>query len=423
MAKAIGGEVINADSMQVYKRIPIITNKHPIVEREGVPHHIIDYVDWSVNYSISRFAKDAQAAIDDIHSRGKIPIVVGGTHYYLHELLFENKTVGHATRELTPQEKEILDGPVEKICGELAQVDPVILGKFHPRNKRKLRTALMVYYTTGRRPSDIYHEQKVNESSALSLKYNTVFFWPFCDREVLLPRLYERVETMMALGAVDEIHEMDTAYRAEEPVDITRGVWQVIGFKEFLPWLDGGCLDQQLFKDGVEKMKIRTRQYANDQVKTARKLLGVELVKEARFNYRHGGKMYILDATDLTQWDAECARGVDIAKHFIKEGPNAVTHAEAPPRLEHLLPTAKSFSTANSDKLLGLESNWKHFECDVCKDGDGNILVVVGKQQWDIHVKSRRHRKQHKYLDRKRAHEEHVAKNKKMRESADEAEE
>ena len=114
LAKKINGEIINADSMQVYKGVDIITNKHPFKEREGIPHHVMDHVDWSEEYFIHRFNNEANLAIEDIHSRGKVPIIVGGTHYYLQTLLFNNKTMDKKKeRELNDTELELLDGPTD----------------------------------------------------------------------------------------------------------------------------------------------------------------------------------------------------------------------------------------------------------------------------------------------------------------------
>ena len=119
MAQAINGEIINADSMQVYRGLEAITNKHPIAERRGIPHHVMDHVDWKEEYYIHRFTKEANTAIDDIHSRGKVPIIIGGTHYYLQSLLFDNKTITAEKSDLTEEQSQILDGPVETLFSTL----------------------------------------------------------------------------------------------------------------------------------------------------------------------------------------------------------------------------------------------------------------------------------------------------------------
>lgn len=425
LAKAVNGEVINADSMQVYKRLPIITNKHPMDEREGVPHHVMDHVNWNEDYFIHRYSEEANNAIEDIHSRGKIPIIIGGTHYYLQNLLFKNKTVGEKEdmqnpRQFTKEEQDLLDGPVEAIFETLTKVDAVISEKFHPQDRRKLRRALEIYLITGQKPSELYHEQKLDELEDSSLKFSTLLFWVYCDREVLRERLDTRVDKMMETGALDEIKEMNSIFQNQKPKpDCTTGIWQVIGFKEFLPWLESGQTDKKLFDEGVERMKIRTRQYGKSQVKWIKKLLGVELHKEARFDYKHGGKMYLLDATDLTKWSTKVSsRGLEIAQQFLNNGPLGVREPQAPEDLMNVFPTEQFFDEFNSNKTIDSAGNWKHFECSVCKDSAGNPLVAVGEDNWNIHVTSRRHKRKLSYNDKKRTHEEMIAKYKKTKEEA-----
>ncbi|EGW30967.1 uncharacterized protein SPAPADRAFT_142348 [Spathaspora passalidarum NRRL Y-27907] len=396
LAKAINGEIINADSMQVYKKLDIITNKHPMEEREGIPHHVMDHVDWNEKYYLHPFRETAIAAIDDIHARGKIPIVIGGTHYYLQTLLFNNKTVGEveAEHELSQEQLEILDGPVDRLFKELQRVDPLIASRYHPQDDRKLRRALEIWYTTGNKASDLYREQKLDELEDSSLKYNTLLFWVYCDRQVLNPRLDTRVDKMMELGAVDEINEMYDYFKSRTPEPVcTSGVWQVIGFKEFLPWLTSGKTDDSLFKEGVERMKIRTRQYAKYQIKWILNMLLIELEKEARFNYKYGGKLYILDATDLTQWHENVQqRGIEIAKQFLEHGPPNVEIPQAPKHLMHMFTKSKGHITS-SQKVLDADLKWKHYTCDICKDKSGKPHVMLGKDVYDSHLASRRHKR------------------------------
>ncbi|CAL1184931.1 unnamed protein product [Candida parapsilosis] len=388
LAKKINGEVINADSMQVYKGADIITNKHPIEERENVPHHVMDHVDWSEEYFIHRFNKEANHAINDIHSRGKIPIIVGGTHYYLQTLLFNNKTMENKKeRELTKTEIELLDGPTNLLFEELQKIDPIIAEKFHPQDHRKLRRAVEIWYTTGQKPSDLYIEQKLDEQEQSSLKYNTLVFWLYSDPKVLQNRLDKRVDKMMETGAEKEIDELFQHY-SNNNCDCTSGIFQVIGFKEFLQWLENNKQNETDFAHGLERMKIRTRQYAKYQVKWIQKTLHLELQKEAKFDYVNGGRLYILDATDLSEWeDNVCNRGLAIAEQFFQQ---KVTLPETPGHLAGLL-TEKT--NLKSNKVIGSEQRWKHFKCDVCKDKNGDSFVAVGEDSWSRHLNSRRHKK------------------------------
>lgn len=418
LAEAINGEIINADSMQIYKKLDQITNKHPMEERKGIPHHIMDYVLWDEDYHIHKFSQDAQKAIDDIHSRGKIPIVIGGTHYYLQTLLFNNKTLDNANKqlsELTKEQLQILDGPVDVLFKTLEEFDPVVAKKFHPQDHRKLRRALEIYYTRGEKPSEIYHEQKLDELESSSLKYSTLFFWVYCDPDVLNERLDSRVDKMMDSGAIDEIKEMYEFYKDKDS-SCTSGIWQVIGFKEFLPWLENNQTEDKQFNEGVERMKIRTRQYAKYQVKWIKKSLITELDKEAAFDYTNGGKLYILNATDLNTWHKNVDDiGIQVAKEFLTSGSNGVTMPQASPELQELF---SNKSTNTSNRVLESRENWKHYTCDICKDKQGNPLVAVGDHSWNVHIKSRRHKKNEDGI-KKRKHNDEMIRLKKAEESRD----
>lgn len=383
--------------MQIYKGLEVITNKHPHNEREGIQHHVMDHINWNEEYYIHRFSEEANIAIDNILSRNKVPIIIGGTHYYLQKLLFSNKTISDDTKDkdvtFTPEQTEILNGPVEKIFEVLHKNDNLIAEKFHPQDRRKLKRALEVFYTTGQKPSELYHEQKLNELEDSSLKYNTLLFWVYSEPTILQDRLAQRVDKMMETGAIDEINDMYKFYESSDPKpDFTSGVWQVIGFKEFIPWLNTG--QDKDFKEGLERMKIRTRQYAKYQIKWIKKLLSVELQKESRFNFKYGGKLYLLNASDLDDWGINVkTRGINIAKNFLQHGPG-ITDPQKPDDIqEAIFPNEKEIASFNSNKRLDSTKNWKHFKCDYCKDKLGNSLIAVGEDNWLIHTKSRRHKK------------------------------
>lgn len=403
----------------MYCGLDNITNKHPIDERGGIPHHVMNHVPWLEEYFIHRFSQEANAAILDIHSRGKVPIVVGGTHYYLQNLLFRHKTIAESAdspgkvRDLTTEETDLLDGPVKNLFEAVKEIDPVIAGKFHPQDQRKLRRALEIFYTTGQKPLEIYREQKLDEFEDTSLRFNTTVFWLYAKHEILHDRLDKRVDQMMLHGAILEIRAMHQEYqRMTPPPDCTRGIWQVIGYKEFLPWL----LEEQsgqspkldiLFKEGVERMKIRTRQYAKSQVKWIRKILALELQKESQHNFKYGGKIYLLNATDLTEWTRNVSeKGIDIARDFLEKGPRSVRQAQCDEETIHVYPTHDYVDNLRSNKKAGAESGWRHYECDVCLNKDGKSFVAVGEDRWKVHIEGRKHRKQLLYIDKKRKHEE-----------------
>lgn len=379
LAEKFNGEVINSDSMQVYRGIPIITNKHPLEERNGVAHHVMNHVDWSEEYFLHRFEKECDQAIADIHSRGKVAIVVGGTHYYL-QCLF-NKRVESGSRELTEQESRILESEDPQLLHDtLKQCDPRIASKFHPNDARRIKRMLEIFYRTGKRPSDAYAEQEVG------LRYNTLFFWLYSDPEPLNKRLDDRVDKMLDIGGMDEINQLYQYYKSKnfDPDQCENGVWQVIGFKEFLPWLENQS--SVSVEDCVDRMKIRTRQYAKKQVKWIKKMLIPDI----------NGDIYLLDATDLSKWDTNVAQiSEGIAKDFVND--TAISHERAPAPLAALLDYKSSAKTAVDDTI--------QFTCDVCFDKHGKKLIAVGERSWEIHTRSRRHRSNMTRGSRKAAYE------------------
>ncbi|CCH60622.1 hypothetical protein TBLA_0D01140 [Henningerozyma blattae CBS 6284] len=368
IASHFNGEVVNSDSMQVYKDIPIITNKHPLEEREGVPHHVINHIDWKDEYYLHRFEKECIEAIEDIHSRGKIPVVVGGTHYYLQALF--NKSVKKdqdqtKNRKITIDEQKILDSNDSNlIFNALIKYDPKIADKYHPNDIRRVKRMLEIYYCTGKTPSETFAEQEN------TLRYDTLFLCLFSDRAALNKRLDNRVDKMLELGGMEEIEQLYKYYKENNySIDqCENGVWQVIGFKEFLPWLEDK--DNVKLEDCIERMKIRTRQYAKRQVKWIRNMLIPDI----------NGDIYLLNATDLDQWNTLVSeRALRITTDFVNN--NSISEAHAPPELEKLLPNLE-----NTTKPEG------HFSCSICRNSDNSELTVIGKDQWNIHLKSRRHK-------------------------------
>lgn len=407
LAKALNGEIINGDSMQVYAGLDNITNKHPIPERQGIPHHLLGHVPWKDEYTVNQFQKEAIDLIDSIHDRGKVPIIVGGTHYYAQSLLFKNTTLSSLDNKassvpLSSEQLAILDDPA-RVLDTLKQVDPIIAQKFHPNDTRRLRRALEIFYTKQQRASDIYAEQQnpseQDNSMLMSLRYRTLIFWVYCDQLVLDPRLDVRVDQMLANGLYDEVNDMYKEYKASStPVDLERGVWQVIGFKQFLPWLQG---QESTPDDGINSMKQATRKYARRQTKWISKKL-VSMLRDLQAREQDCGDIALLDATDLSQWHHNVYdKGLEIAKSFLEGN---LSHASlAPPGLEDKLVGRTAEQSFNRDK-------WKHYVCETCVSSDGSPHVSVGQEAWETHLKSRKHKatlrrikKQKEYQDWKKS--------------------
>ncbi|KAH3666413.1 hypothetical protein WICMUC_005681 [Wickerhamomyces mucosus] len=406
--------------MQMYKGVPIITNKHPIEEREGVPHYVMNHIGWDEKYFIHRFRKEALAKINEIHSRKKTPIIIGGTHYYLNSLIFNNKTIEtnenkqnsdsnievEGKGQLSKDMVDILNGPPEIIYQTLLSKDPKIAGKFHPNDTRRVRRALEIIFLTNKKTSEHYSEQLESVTNESSLNFNTLAFWVYSEKSILDKRLDDRVDKMLDNGGMDEIKELYYYYSSlPERPDCERGIWQVIGFKEFLPWLESGLSDDKLLKQSIIDMKTRTRQYAKRQIKWIKSLLAVDLLKESKHGYTNGGKLYLLDATDLKNWDDNVfQRGALITNDFLQN--KACTIDQTPDTLRNMLPKEEN-TRDNEDK----STEWKHIKCEVCFNNDNSPLILIGDNQYKIHLNSKRHRSNLNRGKRKRDYEAWLAKN------------
>lgn len=409
LAKRFKGEIINADAMQMYHGLPIVTNKITVEEQQGVPHHLLGFIGLDEEpYTASRFQPIASQVIRDIWSRGNLPIVVGGTHYYTNALLFSNSLVSKvmdkdsAEEELTDRDISamypILDGPTSVMMERLREVDPVMADRWHPQDRRKIRRSLEIFLRTGKRASDIYAGQKapnlqddvqISQSTSLGDSDMTatgaeavspLLFWVHCDPEVLKTRLNERVDKMVTSGLLREVMAMDKYLQKQTAagcdIDRTRGIWVSIGYKEFEEYLAALSLGPtreeltSLLKDAIEKTKGGTRQYAKRQIRW----ITLKLMPELRAD-RKLDKLYLLDGTNLHERSENVTEpALDITQKFL-DGAK--------------LPHPKSLSEAAKEYLSkGPEERPapKRQECTMCN------VVTVTDHQWQIHIKSRRHR-------------------------------
>ena len=253
LAKAFNGEVISADSMQVYKGMDIATAKPDEEEMSGIPHHLISIISPDEEFSVARFKELATKALNDIVSRGKLPIIAGGTGLYVDSFLgntsfLENTKNDEVRNELTARlEKE----GVMSLYDELKEKDPSAAEKIHPNNSLKIIRALEIFYSSGKtltHQNELSHlEESPYESFIIGLNAT--------DRDVLYNRINLRVDIMTEMGLVEEtktFFENESASTA----------CQAIGYKEMKPYLDG-LLSLEEAKDNL---KQATRRYAKRQL-------------------------------------------------------------------------------------------------------------------------------------------------------------
>ncbi|XP_064626774.1 tRNA dimethylallyltransferase-like [Lineus longissimus] len=421
IASRFSAEIISADSMQVYKGLDIITNKVTQEEQAECIHHMIGYIDpLHQTHKVTNFRDKALPIIDSILSRNKLPIIVGGTNYYIEALLWKflvdkQKASPPRTRDRSPlttrsspmgnsasssansprqpseetsEHGRNFDGERddtnsstdfasldnEALHRELERVDPVTALRLHPADRRKVVRALEVYHQNGQPLSEILSKQHEDTgASAISgpLRYdNTCIFWVQCDQKVLEERLDARVDDMIRRGLVKELLDFHEAYNrprvADNKVaDYTLGIFQSIGFKEFHDYLilpeeeRGTAHAQKLLQQGIDQLKLVTRQYARKQRKWIRN----------RFLRRPGSSVppvYGVDSTNPENWEIDALKpALEILSAIVKgETPSIQPLPCEAPRDEP-----------------------EHHICDIC---GGRIFV--SKLAWEAHLNGKKHK-------------------------------
>ena len=268
LAKLYGGEVISADSMQIYKGMDIASAKPTVAEMQGIPHHLIDFLDRGVTFSAAKLANEK---IKDVLSRGKLPVIVGGTGLYIDSLLenvkFSEGGSDEAYREKLRKYAE--EKGNEALHQMLADADPEAAAAIHPNNLVRVIRALEVCHVTGRKFSELKAESRSIESPYDSL----ILGLNYEDRSVLYDRIDRRVDIMVENGLIDEARElwnesgMATAANA-------------IGFKEFIPYFSG----EASLEDCISKVKQETRHYAKRQLTWFRKNQRIQWIILAEFD-------------------------------------------------------------------------------------------------------------------------------------------
>lgn len=262
LAKTIDGEIINGDAMQVYRGLDIGTAKITEEEKMGIPHHLFDCKDPAESFSVAEYQTVVRNAIEDISSRGKQPIIVGGTGLYIQSVLFDFRFTEEAgdliVRERLEGELEA-DGGAEKLYARLQAVDPRSAEKIHMNNHRRLIRALEIIEVTGRTKDD--HEQGQGREPM----YNHFIVGLEVERELLYERISERVDRMMEAGLLVEAKAL-----WDEDIRNVQAV-QAIGYKELFLHFDNAIT----LEDAVELIKKNTRNYAKRQMTYFRNKMGI----------------------------------------------------------------------------------------------------------------------------------------------------
>lgn len=258
LAKRINGEIISADSMQIYKDMNIGTAKITPEEMQGINHYLIDFVSPDERYSVSSFKKDAEKAIEAILAKGKVPIIVGGTGLYIDSLIlgieFQDEKIDTEYRESLNKIAE--EQGLQKLYNMAQEIDPVAMKKISENDKKRIIRVLEIYHKTGKTKT----EQEL-ESRKSEIKYNYKVFAITMDRQVLYEKIEKRVDKMIEQGLIDEVQGILNKYQ-KFPTAM-----QGLGYKEVVEYLENKTTKEEM----VEKIKKETRHYAKRQLTWFRK--------------------------------------------------------------------------------------------------------------------------------------------------------
>ena len=253
LCKAIGGEVVSCDSMQIYKGMDIATAKPTVEEMQGIPHHMIGFAEPDDVFSVAKYCEMAKNIISDIHSRGKKAVLAGGTGLYYSSLVdnieFLPEDTDFKYREELRKRAEAEGAQV--LLDELAAVDPKAASRLHPNNLGRIIRALEIYRTTGKTITEQNEMSHSNETP-----FETV---AFCldarDRQYLYDRINRRVDIMLECG-------LEAEARAFFENPLGRTAKQAIGYKELYPYFAG----EKTFEECIDNLKMQTRRYAKRQL-------------------------------------------------------------------------------------------------------------------------------------------------------------
>jgi tRNA dimethylallyltransferase len=254
LAESVNGEVVSADSMQVYKQLNIGTAKPAEAEKRGITHHMIDIVPPWEDYSVARYVREATACVDDIFQRGRQPILVGGTGLYIDSLLAGREFSARGKTEL----RRTLEEEYDSVGGEamllkLQEVDKESAGKLHTNDKKRIVRALEAYMSTGK-PISLHDF----ETKAIPPKYDSVIFaLTYMDRSTLYERINFRVDKMMSMGL-----EWEVVSLLEMGVSRSSTSMQAIGYKE----ISEALFNKTDISEAIEKIKMESRRYAKRQL-------------------------------------------------------------------------------------------------------------------------------------------------------------
>ncbi|CRK96849.1 CLUMA_CG009944, isoform A [Clunio marinus] len=409
LARRFNAEIISADSMQVYKGLSIATAKATSHERSQAIHHMLDVVTTNEPFTVTHFRDMVLPIIDNLIQSSKMPIIVGGTNYYIESILWHNLVspgVGKRKNLLSDEKLHGLEEEVQnflqnsslddlmanmesiKLYEYLKLIDPPMANRLHPNNKRKIMRALEVFKDHGERLSDILKDQRRLPGASIlggpQRFQNVIIFWLQCEQETLNQRLDARIDSMVKDGLLKEIRTFyDEHVSDRNDIDYEKGVLQTIGFKEFIPYLEAydktnddlidhfvnaseSCEKPQgwkMLEECLEELKLVTKRYSKKQLKWIRN----------RFLGRDVGAVplvYPLDTSDVKLWNDNVMNpAFEAVEDYLNER------------------SIKIHPVEKIQRLVEGSNEETSFFCDVCK------RVFIGDYQWKLHMNSNKHKR------------------------------
>ncbi|CAF0826126.1 unnamed protein product [Adineta ricciae] len=374
LSKRFNGEIVNADSMQIYDGLDIATAKPTLEERDNVPHHLFSYINpLDRSHTVIDYRNDALPVIDSILSRSHLPFIVGGTNYYIESLLFHlnppDPVEPVQNEQLPSLAEDLSDENLSKLTSVqlhelLSKIDKPTSVRKHPNEERKIRRAIEFYRDSGGIPlSEALKKQHAESGFSYrgSFRFHRCcLLWLTCQKDELERRINERVKSMLDRGLIRELEQFHEEYNrtcaeADESFDYTRGVFQAIGFKEFHDYLLLSESERKsehgkkVFANGIERLKVSTRQYSKYQEKWLRMRL-LQRVEE------HSPDVYELDTTDLTCWEENVEQRAEaIIEAFLK---NETIPFPALPKTPIEEPVYEQNTCTTCDRVFHLKSQW-----------------------------------------------------------------
>ncbi|XP_020110345.1 tRNA dimethylallyltransferase 2 isoform X1 [Ananas comosus] len=386
-----GVEVVNADSMQVYHGLDVVTNKPPPSDRNGVPHHLLGMIDASMEFTSRDFRNLAIPIIDDILSRNGLPVIVGGTNYYIQALVspFLVDDVLEDLHECSVADlSDLKDFDVSGGYERLKEIDPVAANRIHPNDQRKINRYLSLHASSGALPSNLYRGKAAEKWGRVSnFRYNCFFIWLDASLPVLDRYVDQRVDCMIDSGLLNEVRAIYNPSAV-----YTRGLFQAIGIREFNDFFQSYFANKDadlrhklavsdvlnsnddklknLLNEAIGKLKANTRKLVRRQRRRLHRLkkdFGWDL------NYIDATKAFFCEAGDIwhTKIVGDC---VDLLRTFLCENASSLACSE-------------ELGDVQSQVLVSKDL-WTQYICEAC----GN-RILRGAHEWEQHKRGKGHRK------------------------------